>query len=208
MFVDTDYYDNGLLRKLIPNFPPRIEIGFAYQSDIDAFDDAMDDWENADTNDPADFESEMYDFEAWMPEARGYWDTGYPPCVQIFSVDGESYDYFNYEEFVIGGRCLNPSFTRSTWLREVIDALSDEVLRWDWTEKDLYYPCDEEISTHTVVEDGASDAFEAPIEMLLFKHNFLDWYEEWVKQGRPVRTLDYKYSTLSPIIGEMEYERR
>ncbi len=206
MFVDTDYYDNELLRKLIPNFPSRIEIGFAFQSDIDTFNDAMDDWENADTNDPADFESEMYDFEAWMPEARGYWDTGYPPCVEVYSTDGSRYDYFNYEDFDIGGRCLNSKYSRSEWLREIIDTLSDEMLRWDWTEEDFYYPC-EDFGSSNIPEDGASDAFTAPVEMLLFKHTFLDWYEEWVKQGRPVRTLDYKYSTLSPIIGELEYEK-
>ena len=198
MFVDTDYYDNGLLRKLIPNFPPRIEIGFAYQSDIDAFDDAMDDWENADTNDPADFESEMYDFEAWMPEARGYWDTGYPPCILIARADERDNDEFNFEEYYIGYECPNSKYSRSKWLREIIDTLSDEVLKWDWTSDGLYYGSD---------CDGEPNAFAAPVEMLLFKHHFLDWYEEWVKQGRPVRALDYEYSTVSPIIGELEYEK-
>jgi len=207
MFVDTDYYDNELLRKLIPGFPARIEVGFAYQSDIDTFNDVMDDWENADTNDPADFEAWTYDFEAWMPKARGYWETGYSPCVEIYSADGSSYDFFNFEEHYIGDECPNPKYSRSKWLREIIDTLSDEVLGWDWTEEDFFYPC-EDFASLNIAEDGTSDAFKAPVEMLLFKHYFLDWYEEWVKQGRPIRALSFGRDTEHPIIGEMEYERR
>lgn len=197
MFTDTDYYSNDLLRKLIPNFPPRICIGFYYQTDIDTFNDAMDDWENADTNDPADFESDMYDFEAWMPEARGYWDTGYDPCVWIDSINHADCDNFNFEEFGIGEGGLNPKYSRSAWLREVVDAISDSMLEWEWTEEEYYYPSD---------FDGEPNAFAAPVEMLLFKHHFLDWYDDWVKQGRPVRTLDFNGNAERPIIGELEYE--
>lgn len=204
--VDTKYYDNDLLQKLIPGLPPRIEIGFYYPDDLEGYDALMAEWKADGSPDPDKYRDGWgYDFEDWMPLANGYWDTIYPTCVNLISADGRDSDCINYDYCSIGPSNdvewrKTHKYTRSDWLREVLDYLEEDIIEWEWTPESMCYrTCDNAHQPH---------AFVSPAEMYLYKDYFLNWYEEWVKQGRPVRALSFDGDTDHPVFGELEYEER
>lgn len=203
--VDTKYYDNDLLQKLIPGLPPRIEIDFYYADDPMNYDAVMHEWKEAGCPDPAEFYDSPghFDFAEWMPLAKGYWDTTYPTCVHIISADGRDSDCLNYDECSIGSSNevewrKTHKYTRSDWLREVLDYLEEDIIEWEWTPESMCY--------RTFDDVHYPHAFVSPAEMYLYKDYFLNWYEEWVKQGRPVRALSFDGDTNHPVFGELEYE--
>ena len=209
--VDIDYYHNGLLQKLIPGFPPRITIGFYYQEDIDDFDRAIAVWQREGCPDLAEYRTDWgYEIEDWMPLARGFWDTGFAPCSWIGSVDDKEHDWFEYEQCDIGPCQTVEShreyqwYSRSAWLREIVDQLSADINEWEWTPTRISYRVADDMGDH----ENEPRAFKSPLELLMYKDYFLNWYEEWVKQGRPVRALSFDGDTDHPVFGELEYEER
>lgn len=191
--VDTSYYGTDLLQKLVPGIPPRFEIGFDYPGDIDDFDELVAAW--ADGH-PKEETGDGMQFEDWMPKAEGYWNTGFDVCVAISSVPESASDLFGYE-YSIGRTPNEGEYSRSQWIRDVIDAfVTEDISQWEWDGELLQgYYCD-------------CTAFSCPTELLIYKEHFLNWYEDWVKQGRPVRALSFKGDIYTPVFGELEYEER